>query len=109
MPLDELADLDHLVHEPARLAILTVLSACESADFLYLHGATGLTKGNLSSHLSRLENAQLIEVHKEFVKRKTHTQVKLTELGRTAINRHWDQLKRLKRHSERLARKLDHA
>ena len=49
--------LDRLIHEPGRLAILTVLSSVTDADFVFLLRATGLTKGNLSSHLSKLEDA----------------------------------------------------
>ena len=52
-------ELDRLVHEPGRLAILTVLSSVQDADFLFIQRATGLTKGNLSSHLARLEDAGL--------------------------------------------------
>jgi len=60
-PFQELAGLDRLVHEPARLAILTSLGACSSADFLFLQRLTGLSKGNLSSHLAKLEEAGLAE------------------------------------------------
>jgi DNA-binding transcriptional ArsR family regulator len=93
---EELANLDKLVHEPARLAILTALSACESADFLYLQRLTGLSKGNLSSHLSKLEEAKLVHVSKQFIGKKPNTQVALTAEGRTAINRHWKQLDALR-------------
>ena len=58
--LEEVGELDRTIHEPARLAILTVLSAADSADFVYLQRATGLTKGNLSSHLTKLEAAGLV-------------------------------------------------
>ena len=57
---DELL-LDRLIHEPARLAIMTVLSAVKAADFVFLQRATGLTKGNLSSHLTKLEPAGPVE------------------------------------------------
>ena len=53
MPEPDLA-LDRLIHEPGRLAILTVLSSASDADFLFVQRATGLTKGNLSSHLTKL-------------------------------------------------------
>ena len=52
--------LDRLIHEPGRLAILTVLSSVRDADFVFLQRATGLTKGNLSSHLTKLEDAGLV-------------------------------------------------
>ena len=54
-PFEELANLDRLIHEPTRLAILTALAACEKADFLFLQRITGLTKGNLSVHLTKLQ------------------------------------------------------
>ncbi|MEX1127939.1 MAG: transcriptional regulator [Vicinamibacterales bacterium] len=65
-PFEHLAALNRLVHEPSRLAILTALSACEKADFLFLLNITGLTKGNLSSHLSKLEQAGLVTIEKKF-------------------------------------------
>lgn len=95
-PFQDLADLDRFVHEPARLAILTALSACRSADFLYLQRLTGLTKGNLSAHLSKLESAELIAVEKSFSGKIPVTQVELTRRGRTAIERHWAKLERLR-------------
>jgi DNA-binding transcriptional ArsR family regulator len=93
---EEMADLDRLVHEPARLAIMTALSACQSADFLFLQRLTGLTKGNLSSHLSKLEEAALVQIEKRFIGKTPNTQVSLTDQGRTAIERHWQQLDKLR-------------
>lgn len=93
---EELAALDRLIHEPARLAILTALSACQSADFLYLQRLTGLTKGNLSGHLSKLEAAGLVHIDKQFVKKKPNTLVALTDEGRLAIERHWQKLEQLR-------------
>jgi DNA-binding transcriptional ArsR family regulator len=57
-------EVNRVIHEPARLAILTVLSACASADFTFLQSATGLSKGNLSVQITRLEEAGLISVDK---------------------------------------------
>lgn len=88
--------LDRLVHEPGRLAILTVLSSVSSADFLFLQQATGLTKGNLSSHLSKLEEAGLLTIDKRFVRKKSHTSASLTTLGRQRITAHWQQLDKLR-------------
>lgn len=93
---EEMAGLDRLIHEPARLAIMTALSACESADFLYLQHLTGLSKGNLSSHLSKLETAEFIQITKQFVGKKPNTLVALTPTGRTAIEQHWQQLDNLR-------------
>jgi DNA-binding MarR family transcriptional regulator len=96
---DELL-LDRLIHEPARLAILTVLSSVKDADFTFLQRTTGLTKGNLSSHLMKLETADLVEISKTFVRKKPNTKVALTPVGKQRVAHHWDQLERLKRLSE---------
>ncbi|MEA2278978.1 MAG: hypothetical protein QOC78_3938 [Solirubrobacteraceae bacterium] len=94
-PRDELT-LDRLIHEPGRLAILTVLSSVRDADFVFLQRTTGLTKGNLSSHLTKLEEAGLVEIEKRFVRKKPNTNVALTTVGRARIARHWEQLERLR-------------
>ncbi len=92
--------VDRLVHEPGRLAILTVLSSVKDADFVFLQRTTGLTKGNLSSHLSKLEDAGLVTIEKAFVRRKPRTTVALTATGRWRIADHWDRLERLRSLSE---------
>lgn len=79
------AGIDRLVHEPSRLHILTVLSLVEGADFLFLMRQTGLTKGNLSSHLGKLETAEYVEIKKEFVEKIPHTVVTITSKGREAL------------------------
>lgn len=89
-------NLDRMIHEPGRLAILTVLSAYDSADFVFLQRASGLTKGNLSSHLTKLEKAGLVAVEKRFIRKKPNTNVTLTALGRERIGKHWAQLDRLR-------------
>jgi len=86
-PFEDLASLNRLVHEPGRLAILTALSACEEADFLFLLNITGLTKGNLSSHLSKLEQGGLVEIRKAFEGRQPITYVRLTPEGREGVRR----------------------
>jgi DNA-binding MarR family transcriptional regulator len=90
-------DLDRLIHEPSRLAILTVLSSALDADFVFLQRATGLTNGNLSSHLTKLEEAGLVRIAKSFVGKKPRTTVALTDDGRVRTAAHWEQLERLKR------------
>jgi DNA-binding MarR family transcriptional regulator len=95
-PFEDLAALNRLVHEPARLAILTALSACQSADFLYLQRLTGLTKGNLSSHLAKLEDAGLVQIDKRFNGKIPQTHVRLTDAGRVAVEAHWHQLENLR-------------
>ena len=83
--LQPIAGIDRLVHEPARLMILATLYVVESADFLYLMHQTGLTRGNLSSHMSRLEAAGYIDIKKEFVDKIPRTLLRLTETGREAF------------------------
>ncbi len=99
MPDAELV-VDRLVHEPGRLAILTVLSSVKDADFIFLQRTTGLTKGNLSSHLSKLEDAGLVTIEKAFVRRKPRTTIALTATGRRRIADHWERLERLRSLSE---------
>ena len=83
--LQPLAQIDRIIHEPARLLILAYLSVVESADFLFLMNQTNLTRGNLSSHLSKLETAGYIEIKKEFVDKIPRTLLRLTEKGREAF------------------------
>jgi DNA-binding MarR family transcriptional regulator len=89
--------LDRLIHEPSRLALLTVLSSTEDADFVFLQRTLKLTNGNLSSHLSKLEDAGLVTVAKTFVGKKPNTSISLTDAGRTRIRDHWKRLDQLKR------------
>lgn len=101
--------LDRLIHEPGRLAILTVLSSVTDADFVFLQRATGLTKGNLSSHLTKLEDAGLVAIEKRFVRRKPNTNVTLTAEGRRRIAAHWEQLERLKQLADSPSTRADSA
>ena len=80
---------NRLVHEPARLAILTVLSSCASADFVFLQGVTRLSKGNLSVQLTNLEKAGLVIIHKEIVDKKMRTTVSLSKRGNSEIADYW--------------------
>ncbi len=93
----EIRQVDRLVHEPARLAILAVLYGVKEADFLYLLRTTGLTKGNLSAHLTKLEAAGYVEVRKRFLGKKPNTVCRLTPEGRQAFERYLTWLKRLAR------------
>ena len=81
----QFADLDRVVHEPARLAIMAVLYTVESTDFLYLLHSTGLTKGNLSSHLGRLDEAGYVGIEKTFRGKVPLTLLRLTPAGRAAF------------------------
>ena len=88
----QINDLDRLVHEPARLMILANLFIVDSADFTFLMNQTGLTWGNLSSHLSKLEEGGYVHIEKSFVRKKPHTMVSLTEEGRAAFQNYRQQM-----------------
>jgi DNA-binding MarR family transcriptional regulator len=83
--LHPLADIDQIIHAPARLMVLTYLYVVESADYVFLIRLTGLTWGNLSTHLSKLEEAGYVAINKEFRGKKPHTTISLTKQGRTAF------------------------
>jgi len=101
-----IADLNRVIHEPARLAILTVLSACVTADFRYLLTATGLSKGDLSVQLRRLEEAGLTASQRIIEHKHTLTTVVLTDLGRSELARYWSQIERIRAHTtQRIASK----
>lgn len=91
----DLLRLDRVIHEPARLAIAAILAACESADFVYLRHATGLTQGNLSAHLLRLQEAGYVELEKRFVGSKPNTLCRLTSAGRAAFEAYRQQVRAL--------------
>jgi DNA-binding MarR family transcriptional regulator len=93
--LQPLADIDRLIHEPARLMILALLYVVESGDFTFLMRQTGLTWGNLSSHMSKLEAAGYIEVEKEFVDKKPRTMLRLTDEGRAAFQEYVQSMKQV--------------
>lgn len=93
--LPSLTDIDRLIHEPARLTILAVLYVLDSADFIFLMRQTGMTWGNLSSHMSKLEEAGYIEVEKEFKGKKPHTMLHLTEEGRAAFREYRGRMKQV--------------
>lgn len=93
--LGSIADIDRLIHEPARLTILAHLYVVESADFLFLTRQTGLTVGNLSSHMTKLEEAGYIKVEKEFLDKKPHTMLRLTDEGRKAFEEYVQSMKQV--------------
>jgi DNA-binding MarR family transcriptional regulator len=83
-----IAGIDRIIHEPARYLIMAYLYVAESADALFLQRQTELTWGNLSSHLSKLEGAGYVAVKKEFLDRKPHTMLELTDEGRQAFEQY---------------------
>lgn len=99
-PGPAIPEIDRLIHEPARLAILTVLGACERADFLFLARATGLTRGNLSVQLTRLEEGGVIEIEKTIHRNRTLTTAALTRDGRRALDSYWQSMEALRAHAQ---------
>ncbi len=93
--LPKVHDFDRLIHEPARLTILLHLFVLKSADYVFLTRQTGLTWGNLSAHLTKLEEAGYIKIEKKFVERKPYTLVHLTVKGRTAFRAYQRRMKHM--------------
>jgi DNA-binding transcriptional ArsR family regulator len=93
---EQLVSSDKVVHEPARLAVLTALSACHSADFVFLQRLTGVQAGNLSQHLVKLEQAGMITLSKAFNGKYPQTTAQITDAGRSAIDEHWKRLDALR-------------
>jgi DNA-binding MarR family transcriptional regulator len=91
----DIKNINRLIHEPTRLMIMTQLYVIESADFLFLQNQLKMTPGNLSSHLSKLEDAGYVEIVKEFIERKPHTALKLTEKGRNAFKEYKQSLQQV--------------
>jgi len=94
-PLASLTEVDRLVHEPARLAVMALLYVIDSADFTFLMNQTGLTWGNLSAHMSKLEEAGYVEVEKSFKGRRPNTSLRLTPQGRTAFHEYVKMMKQV--------------
>ena len=83
-----IAELDRVIHEPGRLMLVALLSAVESSDFLYLQHETGMNKGTLSSHLSKLEEAGYVEISKTYRGKVPQTLLRLTKPGRKAFEQY---------------------
>ena len=92
---EPIANIDRLIHEPSRLTIMAHLYVVESADFLFLIRQTGMTWGNLSVHISKLEAAGYLDVRKEFLGKKPHTVVSLTNSGRVAFDDYRESMKQV--------------
>ena len=93
-PLRDLAELDRNIHEPGRLAIAAMLYAVEEADFLFLLRETEMTKGNLSSHLAKLEQAGYVEIEKSFRGKIPVTVCRLSKRGRKAFEEYQATMKK---------------
>jgi DNA-binding transcriptional ArsR family regulator len=91
--IKKIKSIDKIIHEPARLNIMAHLYVIESADFLFMMRQTGLTFGNLSAHMSKLEDAGYIKIIKEFIGKKPHTMLKMTDKGKKAFDNYRKKMK----------------
>lgn len=91
-----MSSLDRVIHEPARLRILMLLSGVDRADFNFLLATLDLTKGNLSAHVDKLESAGYVDVLKSFNGKIPHTEYRLTNAGREALTQYWAALDRIR-------------
>jgi DNA-binding transcriptional ArsR family regulator len=92
--LRDVVSVDRVLHEPARLVLVALLYPVEDADFLFLLRESGLTRGNLSSHLAKLEEAGYVAVAKGYQGKVPHTDYRLTRDGRRAFRSYRDQMQR---------------
>lgn len=81
-------EIDKLIHEPARLKIMAQLYVVENADFLFLMRQTGLTQGNVSGHLSKLEDASYVKIEKGYIGKRPQTVISLTKKGREMFKKY---------------------
>ncbi|MHC4757074.1 MAG: winged helix-turn-helix domain-containing protein [Planctomycetota bacterium] len=88
-------NIDRVIHEPVRLAILKILSSVKEVDFKFLLTTLGLTKGNLATHINKLEETKLIAVKKEFRGKIPHTSYRITNTGRQQFQEYWKNMKEL--------------
>jgi len=86
--MEKLQELDPIIHSRIRLSILSILISVKKADFVYLKEATGTTDGNLSTHLTKLENAEYVKITKEFVGKKPRTTCSITNKGKEAFSKY---------------------
>ncbi|MGA2633433.1 MAG: transcriptional regulator [Terracidiphilus sp.] len=93
--MPELPELNPVVHGKLRLALLSLLSGVEEAEFTWLRSRTGSTDGNLGAQLQKLEEAGYVIVEKKFVQRKPQTLYRMTEAGREALTEYVQALKQM--------------
>jgi DNA-binding MarR family transcriptional regulator len=89
------ANVDRLIHEPSRYNIMALLYVVDKAEYLFVLNHTGMTAGNLTAHLAKLEKAGYLSVHKKFVRRKPKTLLSLTPQGRKAFDAYRREMKDL--------------
>jgi DNA-binding transcriptional ArsR family regulator len=93
--LSQLLSIDKTIHEPARLMLTAYLSVVESADFIFLMTQTGLTQGNLSFHLSKLEESGYVVIKKKFIGKRPHTMLSITDKGQQSLKEYLKTMKNL--------------
>jgi DNA-binding MarR family transcriptional regulator len=93
LELQRLVDIDQVIHAPVRLMVMTYLYVVASADFVFLRNMTSLSWGNLSAHLSKLEDAGYVDIEKTYKGKKPHTVIRLTDRGRAAFTDYKAELK----------------
>ena len=88
--------VDRVIHEPARLAIMSALRGVDKADFAYLLNVLGLSRGNLSSHMAKLSDAGYVEVTKQFIGNVPNTSYSISAAGRAALAEYWEHIDSLR-------------
>ena len=99
-----MTELDRTIHEPARLRIMMILSGVDLADFNFLLTALGLSKGNLASHMARLEAEGYVAITKSFNGKIPHTEYRLTDAGRRNLANYWRSLDEIRGAGARVRR-----
>lgn len=90
-------EIDRIIHEPARLRIMMILAGLEQADFNFLVTTLSLTRGNLSSHMEKLESAGYLKVKRSFKGKLRNTSYQLTQKGSKALAEYWENLDAVRR------------
>lgn len=90
-----IAEIDRMVHEPARLMVMASLYVVESADYTYLMRQADITWGNLSAHVSKLEEAGYIEIEKTYQGKRPYTLLRMSPQGREAFKKYVKKMKNI--------------
>ncbi len=91
--IKQVIGMDRIIHEPARIVLLAILNAAEQVDFTFLLNETGLSQGNLSSHLSKLEKAEYVSIEKTFYKKRPRTLISMNKKGKLAFEEYLKTMK----------------
>ena len=89
-------EIDKIIHEPARLRIMMILSGIDEADFNFMVSTLEMTRGNLSSHMDRLEQAGYVKILKSFNGKIPNTGYRLTKIGKRALSKYWEALEEIR-------------